>query len=311
VDPRARPRAHRQHGDLDGRPGDRGRALHQPRHRVRPGSGRDRLRLPGPGAVPGLPPPHVRPADARPPLLPLPHKPSNPRHQAANPAHPRTVQAPETLLDAITGRFFRDRVFTPARGELLAVQLPASDAEAAARRDTAAAALAAQVRKLSAQQDAQVRALEDVPEGPAAKDMRARINERFAQLHTQRTTAENQLAALAAEQPRAADPAILDEIPYAGDILPGLPPDLKARLFAAFDLSILWNKPMGQATVTVTITDATLTALPGILNPRQDGYHDTASADHNEPVRPAAVRHLARTPIAPKTLYVHDLSWLI
>ncbi len=50
---------------------------------------------------------------------------------------------------------------------------------------------------------------------------------------------EAKLAARASHQPRAADPAILDEIPYAGDILPALPPDLKARLFAAFDLTIL------------------------------------------------------------------------
>jgi hypothetical protein len=28
-----------------------------------------------------------------------------------------------------------------------------------------------------------------------------------------------------------------------GDILPGLPPALKTRLFAAFDLEGLWNKP--------------------------------------------------------------------
>jgi hypothetical protein len=58
--------------------------------------------------------------------------------------------------------------------------------------------------------------------------MRARINERFTQLHTERTAAEAKLAALTAEQPKAADPAILDEIPYAGDIIPALPPALKA-----------------------------------------------------------------------------------
>ena len=133
--------------------------------------------------------------------------------------------------------------------------------------------------------------------------MRARINERFTQLHTQRTDAEAKLATLNAEQPRAADPAILDEVPYAGDILPDLPPDLKARLFAAFDLSILWNKPMAQATVTVTITDATLAALAEILDPGQDGYDDTATPDRDEPASPAAVRHLARTPMTPLSLH--------
>jgi hypothetical protein len=67
--------------------------------------------------------------------------------------------------------------------------------------------------------------------------------DRFAELHDHRSHAEVQLNALTSAQPAAADPAILDEIPYAGDILPILPPQLKARLFAAFDLHILWNNP--------------------------------------------------------------------
>src|SRR5271165_5766566 len=50
-----------------------------------------------------------------------------------------------------------------------------------------------------------------------------------------RTQAETELATLTATRPRAADPAILDEIPCAGDVLSGLPPALKARL-AAVDL---------------------------------------------------------------------------
>jgi hypothetical protein len=72
--------------------------------------------------------------------------------------------------------------------------------------------------------------------------------------------------------------AILDEIPYAGDVLPDLRATLKARLFAAFDLAILWNKPDNQATIIIEITDTTLQALPSILGPGQDG-HDTALAD--------------------------------
>lgn len=218
-----------------------------------------------------------------------PYNYASPRHQAAAPDHPRTVQAPETLLDRITGQFFRDRVFTPARTALLAAQLPASDTEAANRRDAAAAALAARIRKLDAQQNAQIQALEDVPDGPAGKAMRARINERFTQLHNQRTTAEEQLAALTTQHPRAADPAILDEIPYAGDIIPALPPALKARLFAAFDLAILWNKDKAQATVSVTITDTTLSELPEILDPSQPGYHDTAS-----PADPGSIGQLTQ-----------------
>jgi hypothetical protein len=57
------------------------------------------------------------------------------------------------------------------------------------------------------------------------------------------------------------------KVPYAGHLIPLLSPALKARLFAAFDLAILWTKDKAQATVTVTITDA----LAELLNPAQPG----------------------------------------
>ena len=70
-----------------------------------------------------------------------PHNPANPRHAAAAPDHPRTVKAPETRLDQIVRLFFKDHVFGPRRAELLAAQLPATDAAAAADRDASAAAI--------------------------------------------------------------------------------------------------------------------------------------------------------------------------
>lgn len=84
-----------------------------------------------------------------------------------------------------------------------------------------------------------------------------------------------------------------------------LAPDLKARLFAAFDLNILWNKPMGQATVTVTITitDATLTALPG-----QDGYDDTSTPRHDEPASPIDVGTWRVPVITLESLHDHALD---
>jgi hypothetical protein len=73
-----------------------------------------------------------------------------------------------------------------------------------------------------------------------------------------------------------------------------MPPALKARMFAAFDLSILWIKAGSQATVSITITDASLTALTDILDPDQPGYHDTHNA---APASPAPVRQLTRPAI--------------
>ena len=91
------------------------------------------------------------------------------------------------------------------------------------------------------------------------------------------------------------DPTLLDEIPYAGDILPTLPPQLKARLF---DLHILWNKPGNQATIHIEITGTTLQALPAILNPDQDGYHDTAAPEAADAAgSPAAVGPLTQSSI--------------
>ena len=220
-----------------------------------------------------------------------PHNPATPKHAASCPDHPRTVQAPELLLDQIVGRFFADRVFGPGRAELLAAQLPATDADATAERDGQAARLQARIKRIETAQNSQILELEQLPADPAdtaSAAMRARIRARFADLHHEREQIETQLTALAKTTPAAADPALLDELPLLGNLLPGLPPALKARLFAAFGLEILWNKPGQQATVFAEITENTLQAIPGITDPGQDGYHDTDNtgthADQPEPI---------------------------
>jgi hypothetical protein len=153
-----------------------------------------------------------------------------------------------------------------------------TDAAAAADRDAQEAALKARIARIEAAQDSKIIELEDLPanpDDPATQAYRARIRARFAELHDERGRLETQPKALAKTAPAAADTTLLDQLPLAGDILPDLPPQLKARLFAAFDLSVLWNKPGQQATVHAEITETTLQALTGILDPTQDGYHDT------------------------------------
>jgi site-specific DNA recombinase len=214
-----------------------------------------------------------------------PYHASNPRHAAAHPEHPRTVKAPETRLDQITGLFFDQHIFGPARARLLAAQLPATDAEAQASRDAQAGALGARLRQIETGLNSCILELEQLPADPAdpaAAAMRARIRARFADLHREQQDKQAQLAALSAATPQAADTSLLDQLPLAGHVLPGLAPDIKARLFAAFDVQILWNKPGGQATVHAEITEATLKALPAILDPSQDGYHDTADISTGE-----------------------------
>jgi site-specific DNA recombinase len=127
-----------------------------------------------------------------------PHDPATPKHAASHPDHPRTVQAPELLLDEIVGAFFADRIFGPGRAELLAAQLPATDADAAADRDAQAARLQARIRRIETAQNSQILELEDLPADPAdtaAAAMRARIRARFADLHHEREQIETQLQA--------------------------------------------------------------------------------------------------------------------
>ncbi len=65
------------------------------------------------------------------------------------------------------------------------------------------------------------------PGNPATQAYRARIRARFAELHDEREHLEAQLKTLAKTTPAAADTSLLDQLPLAGDILPGLPPSSK------------------------------------------------------------------------------------
>ena len=144
-----------------------------------------------------------------------PHNPAKPGEVADHPDHPRTVKAPETRLDEIVGLFFKEHVFGPGRAGLLAAQLPATDAAAAAERDAQAAALAARLKRIETGQNSCILELEELPADPgdgAAAAMRGRIRARFAQLHGEREQIETQLAALAqthaqGRRPRPARPA--------------------------------------------------------------------------------------------------------
>ena len=222
-----------------------------------------------------------------------PHNWASPKHVADHPDHPRTVQAPELRLDEVVGRFFATRVFGPERAALLTAQLPATDAAAAADRDARVTAIQTRIGRIESAQNSQILELEELPANPAdtaTAALRARIRARFAELHEERERLEAQLKTLAKTLPVAADLTLLDRLPLAGDVLPDLPPWLKARLFQAFDIAVLWNKPGSQATVRAEITETTLQAVPGILDPSQDGYDDTGTG------QPAPMGDLANTP---------------
>jgi hypothetical protein len=129
----------------------------------------------------------------------MPPRPGQPRHVAAQPDHPRTVQVPETSLDKAVGIFFAALIFGPDRARLLAEQLPATDADATERRDAQAAALKARIRQIDIAQDSEIYELEQLPADPAdtaSAALRARIRARFAERHHEREQVEAQLKAL-------------------------------------------------------------------------------------------------------------------
>jgi hypothetical protein len=147
-----------------------------------------------------------------------PYDPANPRHTAGCPDHPGFVQAPEHDLDQIVGLFFATRIFGPGRAELLAAQLPATDAAATAtataKRDTQTAALNARLKRIDNAQNSQILELEELPADPAdtaAAAMRARIRARSAELHHEHEQIETQLKALESTTPTAADLESLEE----------------------------------------------------------------------------------------------------
>jgi hypothetical protein len=105
--------------------------------------------------------------------------------------------------------------------------------------------------------------------------MRTRIFDRFAELRAEREQLQAQLDALDTTTAQPADISLLDQLPLTANPLPRLTPQLKALLFQALNLEILWNPADRQATVWVEITDTTLRAIPAILDPGHDGHHDT------------------------------------
>jgi site-specific DNA recombinase len=181
----------------------------------------------------------------------------------------------EDLLIEHARQFFALRVFGPDRAALLREQLPASAAEAAARRHKETARLRKRLCKIDTTEDAhvrEVRALAELdPNSPAVKAMRERHLRAFTALEAERDDTAAKLAALAGQaDDHGGNPALLDDLPILGDLLPRLPGQAKARLFEAFDLTMIYSKTTGQVTSRATITPATPTTLAAIITGAED-----------------------------------------
>jgi hypothetical protein len=134
---------------------------------------------------------------------------------------------------------------------------------------------------------------------PASRDKPSR-------LHTEHEDIDRQLADLASDTHHGNDADLLDELPELAGRLADLPPGLQARLFAAFDIQILWNPPMRQATIHATITDTTPGIITALLTRAGDddptgSAADTASApDDSHATSNDPFSGLSRLPIERK-----------
>ena len=91
----------------------------------------------------------------------------------------------------------------------------------------------------------------------AGEAYRRRIRADYATLHGERKDIETQLTELAADETPAPAPDLVSLLPEVTADLASLPPGLQAELFDVFDIQIIWNAPMRQATFRATITDTT------------------------------------------------------
>jgi len=156
---------------------------------------------------------------------------------------------------------------------------------------------AKRLKRITAQQDHLMREINgsfDMPDEADEEYRRHRHRHDYATLHTERKTIETQLTELAADTTPASDPHLVDLLPEVASDLAALPPDLQAELLAAFDIQIVWNAPMRQATIHATITDTTPDIITALL------IRASTGPGHTTKVWPPD-NHPTRTAIKPPT----------
>ena len=196
-----------------------------------------------------------------------PHDVNNPRHAAACPDHPRTVTLREDHLANVVAQFIEERLTGPDRAALFAAQLPANDADQAARREKEAAALGKTLHRIETAQDALIRELETLdPAVPAARAMRDRIRARFAQLEDERTATRAQLDDLTAHEAPRTDPGLLETLPHLPGRLADLPPATRSKLYQALGIEILYKHDMHQVTCRAVLTTSTPDTVTAIIS---------------------------------------------
>jgi DNA invertase Pin-like site-specific DNA recombinase len=215
-----------------------------------------------------------------------PHDMRNARHAAACPDHPTTVTIREDLLATAVRQFFAERIFGPDRINLLADLLPANAEDDTARKERQAAKLRRRLAQIDTAEHAHTQELEALATTSghvkALAAMRQRHLERFTELETEREQINTELATLTATQAPLISPELLDNLPLLPGILPDLPAKLRRRLYQAFDLQLLYKHETSQVTIRATITTSTPATVAAIIHDSQT-LSGAAQAPHSDP----------------------------
>lgn len=210
-----------------------------------------------------------------------PRDPKNPRHAAASPDHPATVQVREDLIQAILADFINTRIFGPDRAKLVTAALPGT-AQASRRRQQETADLTRKLHQIDTAEDAHAREITELTrtdaDPRAITAIRTRLIQRFTELEKQRDDITTRLSQLAAAAPATDDPALLDNIPRLAGILNNAPARLWQDLCRAFQIQILYNPDADQISCYATITPATPHALAAIINDSEPPQRPTPTS---------------------------------
>jgi site-specific DNA recombinase len=216
-----------------------------------------------------------------------PHNPANPRDQLKHPGHVRAAIRERVIHGAVNQII--TQLLSADRADMLAAILPATANDHDQRNRKRAEELQRQINQNETAQHGLITQLERLGNDttPAADAMRQRITDQFTIRYDEAKTLQAELDQIQAAQPAEDDPALLDELPYAAAAFDDAPEDIKARIYAAFDIQVLYRAPIKQATIWATITPTT----PGIIA----ALTTDPRTDHG-----AAYGHLPTAPIRPE-----------
>ena len=188
----------------------------------------------------------------------------------------------DDIIAAALARFADQYLLGHDRAAMLEIQLTAGTAELAAQRDRQAATLRKKLAKIETAQKGVITQIEQLGDdtSPGKRALRDRITEQYVQCHTEHAALTAELKALTTSTPDdagTADPALLDELPYAPGLLSEAPPAIRQAIYAAFDIHCLYCHDQDQVTVWATITSTTPGIIRALINDPRTGTEASAA----------------------------------